>query len=489
MKNGLNSKRKLLLLMSWTFVFSWATAQPNLAFYSLTDQFNSFDYNPAFLTSPEKFTFSMFPLAGTSLGYNNQRMINKLASKFLEGSITNSDYQEAFTSMVSHSTFHQNMEGVLLSFTFRSDIGFFNFRIKDRQYFLATVGGETSKFIFSPDIQTALINEAQHLPGQAAHYREYSLGYSHQSRDKRFNAGIRAKLYYGKFAVFSDISGTIQPDENDYVLKTSGLIHISFPDEAIETPDNSTNTIELNSSKIMDYIFNSGNPGMGLDLGIHYRLSPALSLSMSVMDLGKINWKNNLNSRRLDQEYLLPYSTYQVINNNGVQTITKRENYSYSDSFDFDKLDYERSPFSKPLPTVLYAGIKYQLSPDFSLSLTDRYVVVKHLNYNSFSVTANFELNKKLSISTGYSAIADSYLNIPFALLYQGDFGQFYIGTDNMTALGLPSSSGFIGFSAGAAFYLFRKRNLYKHPSDDLPFFRPRKVIKKPKSGFILNSK
>lgn len=489
MKNGLNSKRKWLLLMSWTFICSWVTAQPNLAFYPLTDQFNSFDYNPAFLTSPEKFTFSMFPLAGTSLGYNNQGVISQMASKSLEGVITNSDYEDAFTKMVRQSSFHQNLEGSLFSFTFRSELGFFNFRIKDSQYFLATVGGETSKFNFSPEKQTALINQPQYLPGEAAHYREYSLGYSHKSRDKRFTAGIRGKLYYGKFGIFSDISGIIQPDENDYVLRTSGLINISFPANTIETPDHSVNTVELNSSIIMDYFFNSGNPGMGLDLGIHYWLSPAFSLSVSVIDLGKINWNTNLNSRSLNEEYLLPYSSYQVLNENGVQTITKRDNYSYSDSFDFTRLSYERSSFSKPLPTMLYTGMKYQLGPDFSLSLTDRYVIVNHLSYNSISLNVNYDMNKKLSISTGYSMIADSHLNIPFALLYQGGFGQFYIGTDNLTALVLPSSSGFAGISAGAAFYLFKERNLFKQPSNDLPFFRPREVIKKSKSGFILNNK
>lgn len=485
----MNYRPKLLLLMSWTFMCSWAAAQPNLAFYPLTDQFNSFDYNPAFLSSPEKFTFSMFPLAGTSMGYNNQGVINSMASKFLEGStITNNDYKDAFSNMVTHPFFHQNFEGSWLSFTFRSDIGFFNFRIKDSQYFLTRAGGEITRFIFSPDIQTAMINQPQYLPGQAVHYREYSLGYSHQSRDKRFTAGIRAKRYYGKIGIFSDISGIIElnePNSNDYVLRTSGSINISFPDNTLETPSTSTNTPELNSSQIMDYIFNSGNPGMGLDLGIHYRLSPALSLSVSVIDLGKINWKNNLNSKRLEKPY--PLTDFTLVNNNGVQ-ITKEDSVNYSKIFDFDKLDSERSSFSKPMPTVLYAGIKYQISPEFSLSLTDRYVVVKHLSYNSLSVNANFEVNKKLSISTGYSMIADSYLNIPFALLYKGDFGQFYIGTDNLPALSLSSSSGFAGFSAGAAFYLFRERIVYKQPSDDLPFYRPRKIINKSKSGLIFNN-
>jgi hypothetical protein len=128
------------------------------------------------------------------------------------------------------------------------------------------------------------------------------------------------------------------------------------------------------------------------------------------------------------------------------------------------------------------------VNPDLSLSITDRYRVIKTLSYNHLSLTANFNVTEKLSISTGYAAMSDAYLNIPLALLYQGDFGQMFLGTDNMTSIFFPSVAQFSGISFGACFFLFKERKLHGNPSDQTPFYRPRKIIKNPKSGLIIRN-
>ncbi|HEY3372658.1 MAG TPA: DUF5723 family protein [Prolixibacteraceae bacterium] len=488
MKNGLNYKRKLLFLIFWLFLLIGAKAQPNLAFYSLDHQFNSGDYNPAFLTSRHKFTFSMFPLAGTSVGYNNQEVIKNLTSRFLSGTITNEEFKKVFERMATQSFFHQNLESSLLSFTYHSNIGFFNFKVKDSEYFLAAVKGDITKFIFKSDQQTAIINQIQYLPAQSSHYREYSLGYSYKAPSNRFSAGIRAKLYFGKYAFFSTLSGAIQKDPNtpnDYILKTSGMIHISFPQQTILAPHDSVH-IQFKNSTIFNYLFNSGNPGAGIDLGFNYRIMPELSFSMSVIDLGKINWKTNRSSRNADKAY--PLAQNYVLGPPGDhQTITKENNYNFSDLIDFSKLDRDSSAFSRPLPTTLYTGLKYQLNPSIALGITDRFVIVKDLNYNSLTFTSNFTINKNLSISTGYSILADSYFNIPLAFLFQGDVCQFFLGTDNLTAILIPSAAEFAGLSFGACFYLFGKRDQHRKPSDYTPFYKPRKILKNKKTGLLIN--
>lgn len=488
MKNDFNCKRKLLFLMFWTFLLTMAKAQPNLAFYPLDKQFNSFDYNPAFLTSREKFTFSMFPLGGISLSYNNQEVIRSMASKFVQGEITDDDYKKVFKNMVNQTSFHQNFEGTLLSFTYRSAKGFFNFRIKDSEYFLTKVKGDATKFIFNSEIQSAVINQIQYLPAQAAHTREYSLGYSYKSPSRRFSAGIRAKLYFGKFAFSSNIKGSIQEDQtspNQYLLKTEGILKISFPDNTISNDTASTSIVFTNST-IFKYIFNNDNLGMGVDLGAHYQLTPEWSFSASIIDLGKIHYDSNLDSRSLNEIYALNDTTYRITTEGGVQTINKIENFTYSDTFDFSDLNHEKSPFSMPLPLNLYAGIKYQVNPGLSLGFTDRYVGIKDLSYNSLAVSANYDINKKLTISSGYSLIGDSYFNIPLGILYEGNLGQVFLATDNLTSILFPSGAEYASFSFGACFYLFTKRNLDLKPSDDIPFYKPRKIKKNGESGLII---
>ena len=228
---------------------------------------------------------------------------------------------------------------------------------------------------------------------------------------------------------------------------------------------------------------------MGVDLGINYHVTSVLTFSMSMIDLGKINWKSNVNSRDLNKEFppLPPLSYLPPITQGGVQTIKKTENDPYFNKFDFRTFYDDYTTFSKPLPTSLYAGIKYQLNPGLSIDITDKFVAAKNLSYNSLATTATFDINKKLSICTGYLMIADALFNIPFALLYQGNFGQVFLGTDNLTSMVFPSSAEFAGISFGACFYLFTHRNLSQDAPDNTPFYKPRKIIKNPKTGLIMN--
>jgi hypothetical protein len=463
-------------------------AQPNFAFYPFDNQFNASSYNPAFLTSPEKFTFSIFPVGGISIGYNDQSVIRNMGLKFLAGTTTDSDYKSVLNGMVDQHAFHQNSEILLLSFTYRSKVGFFNFRIKENQFFSVSAEGPLTRFIFKSDIRSVALDQIQYLPAQAIHFREYSLGYSFKSRMNRFSGGIRAKLYFGKSAFFSGISGVIQERSNDYALKTSGLVYISFPESKVVDPNETVSFASFNASKIKDYLMNSGNPGFGVDLGIKYKITPDLSFSASVIDLGRINWKTDINSKYFNGEFKFSGATIKASNEGGVKVISKTiDNYAYSDSISrLFNLTYERSAFSRQLPFTIYMGFKYQLNPDLSVSFTDRFISIKDLSYNSLAASANFNVSNKFSISSGYSIIGNAYFNIPLALYFKRNFGQIYIGTDNMASFLFPKLNQFAGISFGACFYLFAKNDLTGKTSGNFPFYRPRKIKKNPKTGLII---
>ena len=448
-------------------------AQSNLSFYPLESQFNSFNYNPAFLSSQKKSNFSIFPMGGTSIGYNNQQVIKKLVTKSLSGNLNDDVYKDMLKSMVNHSLINQKIESNLLTLTFLSKVGYFNFRIKEVESFSAAVKGELTNFIINPGIQRATINQVQNLPAQAMHYREYSLGYSFSTKNNKLAAGIRAKIYFGKSAFFSEISGRIISDPTDfYTLKTKGEAKLSFPDKK--------DTINVNSENAFDYLMNSGNRGIGVDLGINYRILPELTLSMSIIDLGGINWKNNLNSKSFNGEFTFPKkSVRDSLTETGVVIIKSPETLSYMDTIS-TKLDLtlNSSRFSKPMPLTFYTGLTYQINPSLKINLVDRYVILKSMNYNSFTVLASFEANEKLSFSAGYSIIGNSFKNIPFALLIKRDFGQIFIGSENLLALFIPSLSDFSGITFGTCFYLFKNKEFKRVSSDLFPSFKPR-VIKK----------
>jgi hypothetical protein len=97
------------------------------------------------------------------------------------------------------------------------------------------------------------------------------------------------------------------------------------------------------------------------------------------------------------------------------------------------------------------------------------------MGYNSFSITGEFEVTKKLSMITGYAIQGNSYANIPFALVYSWEAGQYFVGTDNFLSFIPPTFSDFSGISFGVSFYLFRKKAKNVREIDYLPFFELKK--------------
>ena len=477
----------LFLILISGFVLK-SKAQSNMAFYPIENQFNSSAYNPAFLTSDAQFTFSIFPLAGTNLGFNNQKEIQSLVSKLTSGLNNDTEYIDILKDMVKQPTFNQKLESDLLSFTYRSPLGFMNFRIRENVAFSASVKGPVSEFMILPEVQSVVVGQPQDIPIQFIHYREYSLAYSLPPVHRRLSAGIRAKLYFGKGVFSSTISGSIQNQSGTYLLKTGGKGYMSMPEDSVTNSYGSTNSLPSFSS-IGNYLMNSGNPGIGVDLGIKYKITPKVSVSLSIIDLGKISWKTNLNSKIFDGEYSFKDTSITHRIDNGLEIISKTsDSVSFTNSFsNVFKLSYVRTRFSTPLPVTFFTGLNYQVSPTIKISLVDRYIRLKNMNHNSFSVSANFDITPQLTVNTGYSIIGDAYNNVPLAILLNRNFGQIYVGTDNVLAfLSLLTFLEFSGITFGACFYLFRKRKLYDQPTETFPFFKSKKVKKIPNNGRIL---
>jgi hypothetical protein len=485
MKNGL---RNIVFLILITLT-AQLKAQTNMAFYPLQNQFNSSGFNPAFLTSKNKFTFSIFPLAGTNVGYNNQNEIQNLISKLLSGINEDNEYIDLVKTMVNRPTFFQKIESELLTFTYRSRKGFLNFRMMENASFSASVKGNVSEFMILPEVRSVVIGEVQRIPALIIHYREYSVAYSMPPGHNKFSAGIRAKLYFGKGVFSSDISGSILNQSGSYLLKTTGKGNMSMPEETITNADGTKTSIPgLGNTTFLKYFMNAGNPGFGIDLGFKYQVTPKIQLSASIIDLGKISWKSNLNSKNFDGTYKFKPSSFTNGFDKGSEYITKTsDSISFMDSKSYEfKLTQIKSPFSTTLPLTLFTGISYQLKPDLNLSLVNRYILLKDMNHQSISLTANFNLDKNIAVNIGYSIIGNTYNNIPFALLINRDFGQIYMGTDNLLSFLVPSFTEFSGLCFGACLNLFRKRDLYSDPTREFPYHKPKKLRKVKEDGLIL---
>lgn len=488
---GTINKRTGLFIGMMIMMVSLVKAQSNLVFYHTKNQIQSSYLNPANLSFQEKFTFSIFPIAGTSIGINNADIIQEVYHSLKEGTDPDEDLKNAFNSIIQGDLFYERIENILLNFGYNSDIGSFSFHIKENAQLLSNFKGEFSEFLMSPTLQSVVINEPQSFPVEALHYREYSLGYAKEIIRNKLSVGLRAKLYYGKSSLFSEVEGKVIRENTNYYLQTSGAMRLSAPvDDVLKDGL----LLKLNLSKdftVGNYLMNSKNPGIGFDLGFNYKITPDLVFSASVIDLGKIKWKNSQNTMLFDSKYQFSKrSVTESINEDGLPILMKNyEDISLSDSISkLFEIKIDNSIYSKAMPATFYAGLNYRIMPKLTIGVVDRYIKSTRLNHNSFSITANYDVSKKLSVSTGYSIIGNLYNNIPLAFLYTWNSGQSYIGTDNFVSILYPSGSEFAGITFGTCFFLFRNTKKYKKQNEYLPYFKEKRAKSRTSKGLIFNN-
>lgn len=455
---------------------SHGLAQSNLVYYNADDRINAPNFNPAFIPDKHKFTFTIFPFSGLSVGYNNQKVSNEMIRNFMAGGDDNERFREIFRSMLKSDIYFQRLEVPVLGFSYNTEKGSIAFRIKDNMRLLADLKGEMSGFLSDPAVTNIPMNQVQEFPIHAMYYREYSVGLAKEVIKKKLTVGIWAKAYFGRFSMISDVTGKASFEDGDYYFRTSKQTKLSFPIN-IELDEESNlayaNTIDGYIGE--NFILNSDNKGFGFDLGFDYRVSDDLSISASVTDLGQINWKSNLNSLDYIGEYKFDPD---YIDQEG------SDEYKLVRTPDFDvnkiqlpslfKVNINPEPFQTALPITIYGGAKYQAGDKIVLGIANRYVHSAKLSYNSLMVSSDFDLKNGLRVLTGYGMIGPSYLNIPLAFVKNWSFGQFFIGTDNILAL-FSQKSDYTGVTFGATIFPFQPKGVKKQVIDYLPFFEPRK--------------
>ncbi len=477
MKTGLSAKRKFIVLICLSILALIGKAQTNLALYHSKDQISSPSVNPAFLTDQKKFTFSIFPLSGMSVGYNDQLAVKSMLKDFLAGSLDTAALKSVFNSLIKEDLFFQRFETSLISFGYNSAIGSFNFQINEIEQIRTSLKGNITEFMTKPAIQTVALNQPQVFNADMVHYREYSLGYAREIIKNKLSVGVRAKIYFGKASLVPEVPIEITQKNNSYYFGTSGPIKTSIPVKFVLDKDTIiTGATPSKSLSVRNYLFNKQNMGAGIDLGFSYQINSKIELSASVVDLGQINWNSNLNTIKLKGQYeILP--KYALPPKSGNNFIAKSDSFLINDG-DFNQLFKSKidstSSYSTKIPTSFYAGLQYQIDPLLQIGVVDRFIWSKGMSQNSISLTANYAVNKKFTLISGYSSIGKSYYNIPFAVIYNWSGGQSFMGTDNLLLFLMPQKSDYAGISFGTCFYLFRPKVKYKQ-SEYLPFYKEKK--------------
>lgn len=250
--------------------------------------------------------------------------------------------------------------------------------------------------------------------------------------NKDFVIGARVKWYKGIINATTKAAALdLSVDESNYALTIQG--NLDARTSGIQSLDDFD--FERDRKKYLK------NNGFGIDLGATYRIMDRINLSLSVIDLGYIKWKNNTYGYTLDAKKA--NYTFSGIDLNEVFNGNSDYLNNVGDSIQnkFEPKDNAIGSYSTPIPTKIYIGGNYEIRRNFTAGLVAYTEMFRGRTAigTTLGLTKNF--GKRFTASGTYTISNNSFNNIglgtslnlpPFQLYLVGDniLGAAFSGKD-----------------------------------------------------------
>lgn len=276
------------------------------------------------------------------------------------------------------------------------------------------------------------------------HYREFTLGITRKINEK-LDLGANFRLLFGLGSIDTENVRIelFTSNEANYPLTVKASGDVSMAGVPLFFDDRYDGIDEAK------YPLQTKNAGFAIDLGASYALNEKLMLEASLLNLGKIGWKNY--TTKLDITENTSTFTFEGIDVLGTFREDEDENFdpfqntidSLKEAFDIDKIWDSRvsGNYSTGLPVQLNFGARYELSNNLYLNghLNARFYKDEFVPTLSTSVLKEF--GRAVSLALSYTTAKNSINNLGFGFSLNTPF-QFHVVSDNIITLALfPKSA------------------------------------------------
>ena len=451
--------RKAVLIFS--FFSLWAVGQQNQQLYFMHYLPESNFLNPA-VQNECKWFIGLPVISSVHFNYANsvasyRNLFSKRTGEFKGDQVVKLLGRRSFVGAEFHTT--------LLALGYQKDDKYFNFSIIEKINAPVTLPKQIFQLAWKGNSQFE--GEEAGLKGTAAyliHYREYAVGYSKTNWNGDL-IGIKAKLLFGKLNLATPRTNTsIYTDANTFNLRLHGTIKANMSAPVTLYQDgNLINDAEINNTSISGYLLNRKNWGFAIDLGIIRQYNEYITLSASILDLGFIRWRSNLNNiTKTGDIYITGVPFDSVDPGNYLDNLA-------SNIIDSTELTIHHNPYFTLLPIKMYAGAQYILSDKLvangllsatlyrSKFLTGATVSLDYNPFGHFHVIGSYsQMYRSLKIAgLGFSAGRGPV--------------QFYMISDNVCGFIWPLSARNINLRFGLNINLGCETKSLKEPARRIP--------------------
>ena len=313
----MKSTIKLIIVLSaWILSTTLATAQSSQTGYFTDSNLYRHTMNPAMGNATNYFSFpamgnSNFSFRGNLALRDVFYQVNGRTATFMHPNLTS---YEVLKNIKDNNKLGLNADLQIFSIGFNKFDGYNTVSINLRGNTHLRVPGEL--FRLAKEEITNKTYDINNFNAHAHAYMEIALGHSRQINEElRLGATMKILLAGGNIdAQLKKAQLTL--NENEWTITSDAEVEASANGFSYKTKINEdTNNSYVDGVDIDRIGINGG--GLAVDLGAVYQLDDTWSFSASIIDLGFINWKNNM-----------------VASTNGLKTFTTDE---YIFSLDDDK--------------------------------------------------------------------------------------------------------------------------------------------------------
>jgi hypothetical protein len=353
------------------------------------------------------------------------------------------------TTFINFNSIVNNLaKNNLVYFNLSEELLSFSFKIKNKHYFSFNVTEKINLNFYYPKSlmefaykgNGALIDQSITLDPALDfnYYSEYALGYANNINEK-ISVGARLKLLSGKLDVNTgntDIKLTTTGEMYDITAIGKIELNTSIPSELRDT-NNLDNIDSLLSDKdfLKDLIFMKNNLGGAIDLGITYKPTEKMTVGLSVIDLGFINWKNDpLNYVSTNDNATFTFTGIDIapLIAGSDSAFNERMDNLLDSVKDIFEIDSTYNSYTTWLPTKIYLTFKYDISPKTSFGAGAKLTFINKKLSPSFHVYALHKFSHIFQATINYSIAYRNYSNLGFGFALTLSPFQFYLTTDNL---------------------------------------------------------
>lgn len=255
-------------------------------------------------------------------------------------------------------------------------------------------------------------------------YMEYGFGYKREINDK-LTVGGRVKFLSGIMNVTTAESKLgIQTDEEDFSITIDGALDLRTSGVVPMLSDS------IESGGIGPKILGFKNSGTAFDFGATFKLTDKLSFNASLLDLGSINWKDEVyNYKREDVSY-----TFSGIDlNRAIKDSTYNFEEEMRDTLSKILIAEKNSvAYRQVLPARFILGGQFEITKKLAVNTT-LFSDFSNGHYRpAFVLGGTFGLKNWLKLSANYMAVSGNGGNIGMGVYLRGAGMQFFLNTDNI---------------------------------------------------------